>query len=161
MNEFMLPDDFVSFLDAGKQLEYDPDGCEAGAVTLHRRPDLRLRTFGAHCGGTPYEAEDPGPSLGVYRVQGVDLIASCDGDYYPEGLLVWLPGELSFGAWDPAHDYIFVFGQAVTWSQIAASPARYINAQWGYPGLDRAQADFLRPWGRYPHESEKRKASDQ
>ena len=29
MNEFSLPDDFVSFLDAGKQLEYDPEDCEA------------------------------------------------------------------------------------------------------------------------------------
>ena len=74
----MLPDDFVSFLDAGKQLEYDPDDCEAGALTL-LWADLRLRTFGAHCGGTLYEAEDPGPGVGVYLVPGVDLVASCTG----------------------------------------------------------------------------------
>ena len=55
MNEFLLPDDFVSFLDAGRQLEYDPQDCEAGAVTLHRRADLRQRSFGAHCGGTSRE----------------------------------------------------------------------------------------------------------
>lgn len=45
MNEFSLPDDFVSFLDDGKQLEYDLEDCEAGAVTLHRRCNMKTAFY--------------------------------------------------------------------------------------------------------------------
>jgi hypothetical protein len=152
VDPLQLPDDLVAFLDAGQQLEYDPATCEAGAVALQPRSELRLRTFGAHCGGTPHEADDPHPGPGVYQVAGVDLVASCTGDYEPGGLLVWLPGELSFGVWDCDHDYLLVFGPAASWSEIARSPARYINAQWAFAGLDRAPAEFLVPWPKYPHQ---------
>lgn len=133
-------------------MEYDPTTCEAGTVTLLPRLALKLRTFGAHCGGTPHEADDPHEGPGVYLVPGVDLVGSCTGDYEPEGLLVWLPGEQSFGVWDSSHDYLLVFGPAVSWSQIASSPARYINAQWAFEDLERAPAEFLVPWPRYPHQ---------
>jgi hypothetical protein len=152
VDPLQLPADLVAFLDAGRQLEYDPAACEAGAVTLLPRSELRLRTFGAHCGGTSHEAGDPHPGPGVYLVSGVDLVASCTGDYEPEGLLVWFPGERSFGVWDSSHDYVLVFGPAVSWAQIARSPARFINAQWAFEDLDRAPAEFLVPWPRYPHQ---------
>jgi hypothetical protein len=149
VDELQLPEDLVAFLDAERQLEYDPATCEAGRVTLLARSELRLRTFGAQCGGTPHERDDPNPGSGAYWVPGVDLVAGCTGDYEPEGLLIWFPGERSFGVWDSSHDYVLLFGPAVTWSQIASSPARYINAQWAFEDLDRAPAEFLVPWHRY------------
>jgi hypothetical protein len=152
MDEPGIPADLTAFLDAGRALDYDPAECEAGRVSLHPPAALRLQTFGAQCGGTPHEEADPNQDRpGVYRVPGVDLVASCTGDYEPEGLLVWFPGEQSYGVWDSSHDYILTFGPAVTWSQIAESPARFINAQWAFENLDRAPAEFLVPWPRYPH----------
>ncbi len=149
MDTLSLPEDLVAFLSAEQQLEYDPSICEAGRVRLYGPSELRLRTFGAHCGGTPSEKEDPHPGGGVYRVPGIDLVAECTGDYEPEGLLVWFPGERSFGVWDSSHDYILVFGSGVTWSDIARSPARHINAQWAFDDLDRAPVTFLLPWKNY------------
>jgi len=150
MDGLELPADLTTFIASGQQLEYDPATCEAGRVHLHGLLGLRLRTFGAHCGGTPFEQDDPEPGRGVYRVPGVDLVASCTGDYEPEGLLIWFPGEQSFGVWDSSHDYVLVFGPRVTWSDIARSPARYINAQWEFDDIDRAPAEFLKPWENHP-----------
>jgi hypothetical protein len=145
VESLQLPDDLIAFLDSGGRLEYDPATCEAGEVTLLPLSALRLRTFTAR-GGPAHQTGDPNFGRGVYRVSGVDLIATCTGDYEPEGLLLWLPGERSFGVWDPSHDYLMVFGMEVSWSQIVKSPARYINAQWGFEDLDRAPAEFLCPW---------------
>ena len=151
-----LPDDLIQFLDAGHQLEYDPEKCEAGRVRLKHRSELTLRTFGACLGGTgsPHEGEDPHPGPGVYLVPGVDLIASCTEDYQPEGLLVWLPDEKSFGTWDPCHDHLLSFGEDVRWSDIARSPDRFINAQWPsfYDEFERAPAEYVVPWPKYPHQ---------
>jgi hypothetical protein len=150
LSDIDIPADLAAFLDAGRQLDYDPSTCEAGGVTLLPRSELRLRTFGAQTFGTPHEEADPHRGEGgVYDVPGVDLIASCTGDYEPEGLLVWFPGERSYGVWDSSHDYVLVFGADVTWAEIAASPARYINAQWAFDELDRAPAEFIRPWDKY------------
>ncbi len=150
MDALDLPEDLVAFLSSGQQLEYDPATCEAGRVRLYPLSELRLWTFGAHCGGTPFEKDDPQPGRGVYRVPGVDLVADCTGDYEPEGLLVWFPGERSFGVWDSSHDYVLVFGPGVVWSDVARSPARHINAQWAFENLDQAPATFLMPWKNYP-----------
>lgn len=40
-----LPQDLVAFLADGKQFEYDPKACEAGAVTLLSLSDLKLQRF--------------------------------------------------------------------------------------------------------------------
>jgi hypothetical protein len=150
MGALELPDDLVQFLTSGRQLEYDPTTCEAGRIRLYGLSELRLRTFAAHCGGTPFEQADPDSSGGVYWVPGVDLVAACTGDYEPDGLLIWLPGERSFGVWDSSHDYVLVFGAEVRWSDIAKNPARFINAQWAFEDLDRAPAEYLQPWKNYP-----------
>jgi hypothetical protein len=126
------------------------DGRAPGQPRGAVRGQLRLRTFGAQCGGTPHEADDPSSGPGTYRVPGVDLIASCTGDYEADGLLVWFPGEQSYGVWDSSHDYILLFSPEVTWSRIAASPAEHINAQWAFEDLTRAPAKFLVPWPKYP-----------
>lgn len=151
MDELKLPSDLADFLTAGKQLVYDPATCEAKQLTLLPRDQLRLRLFNAHTYGTPHEQNDPNRGKrGVYRVPGVDLIATCSGDYEPEGLLVWFPEERSYGVWDSSHDYILIFGPEVAWAQIAAAPAKFINAQWAFDDIERAEATFLIPWLKYP-----------
>lgn len=146
-----LPEDLVNFLDEGRQLVYDPTKCEAGTVMLYPRDQLRLRSFNAQYGGTEFENDNPhlGAS-GCYRVDGVDLIASCSGDYGPEGLLIWFPGERCFGVWDCDHDQIFLFESGVTWSRIAVSAAKFINAQWAFDDLEKEPVKMLVPWPRYP-----------
>ena len=51
MNALQLPNDFLAFLHAGGQLEYDPATCEAGAVTLLRLGELKLELFPIETGG--------------------------------------------------------------------------------------------------------------
>lgn len=153
MGKFEIPADLAAFLREGRRLEYDPAACEAGVVSLHPPTDLRLRTFGAQCSDTPHEEDDPNRGRsGTYQVTGVDLIASCTGPYEPEGLLIWFPEEWSYGVWDPSHETIMVFGPKVAWPQIVESPHRFINAQWEFDELDRAPAEFLIPWPKYPFE---------
>jgi hypothetical protein len=36
-------------------------------------------------------------------VLGVNLVASCTGDYEPVGFLLWLPVERRYGIWDSSH----------------------------------------------------------
>jgi hypothetical protein len=113
------------------------------------RSRLRLRTFGAYFPRPPAEV-DGRDFGGIYQVPGVDLVASCTGDYDPEGLLVWFPEERSFGVADTDHELILLFGPEVSWPRITRSPARYINAQWDFDDLERAPAKVLDPAGKYP-----------
>jgi hypothetical protein len=131
-NDLDLPRDLTEFLASGGSLEYDAALCEAGQVRLHGLSELRLRTFDANGSGT-------NDRVRVTPLPGVDLIGACTGDYDPEGLLVWFPGERSFGAWDASHDEVFLFGVDVAWTEIARSPARFINAQWDFDDLERAE----------------------
>lgn len=126
-----LPQDLTEFLASGRSLKYDPATCEAGQVRLYALAELCLRTFDANGSATSDQ-------VSVTSLPGVDLIEECTGDYDPEGLLVWFPGERSFGSWDSSHDEVFLFGVDVGWTEIAASPARYINAQWAFDNLERA-----------------------
>ena len=145
-----IPDVLRSFLESGAQLEYDEASCEAGRVLLHAPGGVRLRTFPAQTYGTPLADLDPHREEGgTYAVPGYDLVASCSGDYEPEGLLVWFPAEGSFGVCDTSHDYILLFGPEVRWSNIVAAPARFLNAQWAFEELDRAAVQHLAPWHHY------------
>jgi hypothetical protein len=146
-----IPDDLRAFLLARRSLKYPKASCEAGKVTLRKLQDLRVGSFPAQTYGTPHADADPhrGES-GTYSVQGVDLVESCTGDYDPDGLLVWFPAEASYGVCDTEHDYILLFGSHVRWPDIAGSPARFINAQWAFEGIDRAAATFLAPWHHHP-----------
>ena len=146
--QLALPSDLVAFLSSGTRLQYPSEQCEAGAVELYPVAELRLRTFDACCSGFPEGEQDPG--VGCYRVPAVDLIKTCTGDYEPEGLLIWLPGEQQYGVCDTSHDLIFVFPAEVTWSVIVRSAHRFINAQWAFDDLDKAEAKLLVPWPKYP-----------
>jgi len=92
----------------------------------------------------PGAEEDPhidDEEPGFYVIPAVDLVASCTGDYPPEGLIAWIPDLEMYATWDSSHLDILVFGNA-TWTDIAASPLRYVNAQWSEdrPGY------YLAPW---------------
>ncbi len=57
--EFGLPADLVEFLTAGKQLEYHPTACEAGAITLVPLSDLKLERFPVETGSLDNFEQDP------------------------------------------------------------------------------------------------------
>ena len=148
-----LPDDFVAFLGQGQQVVQKPQKCEAGKVRLLPLDKLKLEMFAAQTYGTPFEEADPHRGEpGCYQIPGVSVIAACSGDYDPEGLLVWFPGEQSFGVWDPDHSYVLVFGPEVSWPVIAADISSYVNAQWAFDDLPRANARFIQPFGKYNFE---------
>ncbi len=147
MAELNLPEDLVTFLREGRQLEYDPATCEAGGVTLRSLETLKIQLFPMDTQSTEVAEKDPrGGEGGCYLVEAVDLIGACTGDYEPEGLLLWLPRDKRFGTWDSSHTVIRAFGPSVTWSKIVQKPAQHINSQWGdlMPGAVRSSP--LSPW---------------
>ena len=150
--ELRLPADLVEFLAAGKQLDCDPDACEAGAVTLVPLSELRLERFPVETGSLPVYEQDPHyPDVKSYLVLGVNLVASCTGDYEPTGLLLWLPVERRYGIWDSSHCGIQVFGPEVTWERIAANPVPHINAGWTGIDRDAPPMEELVPWPANPY----------
>jgi hypothetical protein len=145
-----LPADFTAFVEAAKSLDYDPADAEPGMLVLRGVDEL---SHGALYVNSREIAHDPvhdepnagqDPHLddfGYYVVPAVDLVASCTGDYPPQGLLAWLPDHGLYATWDSGHLDLQVF-PGVTWTEIAASPLKYINAQWSNdpPGY------YLAPW---------------
>jgi hypothetical protein len=151
-----LPADLVAFLAASKQLEYDPAACIAGTLTLRPLADLFPHRFPVETSGSPLFEQDPHfPTENSYLVLGVNLVKSCTGDYESMGLLLWLPVEGRYGQWDSWHCTIQMFAAGGTWPQIAADPARYINALWrsgdpeAYP--DTPPMEELVPWPTHPY----------
>jgi hypothetical protein len=151
-SELNLPADLVAFLTAGKQLEYDPASCEAGAVTLLPLSELKPERFPVETGSLPVFEHDPHyPEANSYLVLGVNLVASCTGDYESMGLLLWLPIEKRYGVWDSSHCGIQVFGLDVTWERIASTPAPHINAGWKGIDPDAPPMEDLIPWPTHPY----------
>jgi hypothetical protein len=145
-----LPADLVEFLRAGKQLEYDPGTCEAGAVTLLSLDQLCLELFPMDCQSTRVARRDPHRGeRGCYLVEGVNLVASCTGGYHGAGLLLWLPRDERYATWDDSHDYIGVFRSWARWKHIVEAPAQHINAQWTGAFADSAPASCFVPWTRH------------
>lgn len=138
-----LPDDLREFLASGRQLAYDAATCEAGRVTLRALADLRIERFPVDLQSSDLAAEDPHRGeLGCWLVPGVDLVATAGGDHDPRGLLLWLPVERRFGIWDPDHGSLRLFRDGTTWSEIAAEPASFIDAQWD----EGVPTEQLRAW---------------
>ena len=148
MVDSILPADLVASLQQGKQPEYDPAKCEAGAVTFLPLDRLKVEFFPMD----PHGADDPhADENGSYLVTGVSLLASCDG-YDPIGLLLWLPLDGRYGTWDGEHGSLRVFGNEVDWSAIEKDPPHYLNSQWEFEGS--APVASLKPWGRHPYNAE-------
>jgi hypothetical protein len=141
MNSDMnLPADLVAFLAAGQELEFDHDRCAARGVKMVRISDLKLERFPVDGGGD----EDPNRDLGgTYLVLAVNLIAKCE-NYSPEGILLWLPLERRYGAWDSDH---------TTWEKIAEKPVGYLEASIGGEGYD-PPFERMVPWRSHPHSTE-------
>ena len=148
--ELHLPDDLVAFLTEGKQLEYDPATTAAGAVTLKSLSELKLERFPVETSGDTFEEEDPNlPERNSYLVLGVSLIATCE-HFAPAGILLWLPVERRFGAWDGSHCKIEVFAEEVTWARVVASPGPHLEASCGGDGFD-PPFERLVPWHSHPY----------
>jgi uncharacterized protein (TIGR02996 family) len=150
--ELRLPDDLVTYLAAGKQLGMDDGDSEAGAISLLSLSGLKLERFPMETGGLDCYEQDPHyPNVKSYLVLGVNLVAGCTGGYKHVGLLLWLPVERRFGGWDSSHCTIAMFGPDVTWTQIAADPGHYIDANWGNPGAPGDITTWLIPWPAHPY----------
>ncbi len=152
--ELKLPAELVAFLQAGKELQYDPDDCDTGLVTLLPFEALKLQYFPCDYGhGLVDSEEDPHlDDSGCYTVTGVNLIATCE-EYDPEGLLLWLPLEQRFAAWDSDHRHMEVFAKSVTWASIVADPGPHLEASCGGEGND-PPFDRLKPWLAHPFTTE-------
>jgi hypothetical protein len=148
--DLRLPSDLVEFLGAGESLEYDEADAEPGMLVLRRLDELSLgevyvesrETAHDEIHDEPGAGEDPHiDDFGYYVIPAVDLVASCTVDYPPEGLLAWLPDRDCYATWDSGHLDLQVF-PGVTWTEIAASPLRYVNAQWS----NDPPGHYLAPW---------------
>lgn len=147
-----LPADLVAFLAAGKQLEYDPESCEAGTVELVPLDELKLERFPVETGSLDVREQDPHyPALNSYLVLGVNLAASCTGDYEPVGLLLWLPVERRYGIWDSSHCGVRMFAPEVAWTWIAADPIPHLNAGWTGMDPQSPPMEDLVPWPAHPY----------
>ena len=140
-----LPKELRTFLKQGRQLSYDPKGCECGRVTLLPLPQLRLEQLPIVVDEIQHVWGDPHPIKGHYRVPAVNLVATCEF-YDPHGNLIWVPAERLFGCWDSDHSVMQVFPGA-SWKQIVQEPVRYLTAQWR---MDASTSKFLIPWPKYP-----------
>lgn len=153
--ELNLPPDLLAFLTEGKQLQYDPESCEAGTITLVSLPELKLERFPVETGSLDlYESDPHFPGRNSYLVLGVNLVANCTGGYEPIGLLLWLPVELRYGIWDSSHCGIQVFGPEVTWDEIAAKPIPHLNAGWEGIDPESPPMDALVPWPAHPYHTD-------
>ena len=147
-----LPQDLTDFLGRGGQLQYDPDTCEAGAVTLLPLSDLEPQRFPVETSGMSFHSQDPHyPEVNSYLVLGVNLVAECDDEYDPEGLLLWLPVEGRYGIWDSSHCRMLVFGPDVTWDKIVAKPAAHLNAGWRGADPESPPTEYLVPFPAHPY----------
>jgi uncharacterized protein (TIGR02996 family) len=150
--ELRLPADLVAFLEAGQQLTYDPDDCEAGAIRLVLLAELKLERFPVETGSLPVFKHDPHfPERKSYLVLGVNLVASCTGGYEPVGLLLWLPVERRYGIWDSSHCGIRMFGPKVSWKRIVADPVPHVDAGWTGINPDSPPMKDLVPWPAHPY----------
>jgi len=129
VDELGLPAEFIAFLRAGRQLDFDHRQTEVGPVRLKPLTHLRFDEFKVITEGTPLERKDPHRGeAGYYALRVVDLIGESNS-YRPTGLLAWFCDYGAFGSWDCDHLTAIAFPK-VSWSKIIADPAKYLDAQW-------------------------------
>jgi hypothetical protein len=146
MKKADVPEDLLEFLGSGSQLEYDPDECECGQVTLFARKQLSPSVVFVDSDDAPFANQDPhAEEEGCYVIPAINLVAECEG-YDPDGILIWLPDQKVFGTWDSEFRNVFIFPNA-TWNKISASPVKYLNALWE---PEAVRYEYLRPFPEYP-----------
>ncbi len=139
-----LPNDLLAFLGSCRQLEYDAENSDIGRIKLKRDTDLSLTTITTFPGCQSI-IDDPYSDLdGLYQSDVYDLVAASE-DYDTEGLLCWIVALKRFGCIDPEHGDVITFPD-VTWTNLAANPLPYLDAQWGD---DDAVVRVL-PWIHFP-----------
>jgi hypothetical protein len=139
-----LPDDLLAFLRDGRRLDYDVDSSEIGRITLKRDTDLSVATITTYPGcqsiiDDPYEDME-----GLYQIDVCDLVAESEA-YETEGLLCWIVSLKRFGSVDPEHGDVVTF-PGVTWTELAANPLPYLDAQWDHDGVGVR----VLPWLHFP-----------
>ena len=140
-----LPQDLIDFLRNKKRLRYDYALCQAGKIKLKNIHDLSIEDVYVDSEESPLSKDDPNAGKkGYYAVPAISLVAECQG-YDPDGILVWVPDISMFGSWDCDHWDLLVFPN-ITWTQIAANPLPFINAQW-QPHI--VSCEFFAPWNIY------------
>lgn len=129
MNQY-LPKDLLTFLDQGKELNFDHETTEVGRVTLKQIKDLAETDLYINSGAPPSKNADvDNGKSGYYAIKGVDLIETCDKSYDPHGILTWIPKLEIYATWDSDHYQLIGF-PGINWSDITANPAKYLDAQW-------------------------------
>ncbi len=145
MGDIQLPNDLVAFLSEGRQLNYDTSKCEPGQIKLVPYGTYQLGEVWIKPDSHPAAAKNPhAGEKGYYAIPAINLVSQAKG-YNPQFILLWLPESGEYGTWDCDHWELRVF-PGVTWTDIAASPLKYINAQW-YP--DDVENEVLVPWPKY------------
>lgn len=140
----IIPSDLREYLSREKHFEYNAEECVAGKITLKRLRSLRIKPIYIDSENSPLEQSDPNAGKrGYYEVPAVSLLAGCEG-YDPEGILVWLPDQSSYGTWDNDHWDVLVFLN-VNWTDIVRDPVPFINAQWRHG----TPFEYLVPWNQY------------
>jgi hypothetical protein len=141
VSSFNLPTETVEFLKSGKQLSYGSKAVEWGEVKLKSLDKLELKevTVGTETDEDPHAYEE-----GYYSVPAVSLTGECQS-YDAEFVLLWLPNEQLFGAWDCDHWVLTVF-QSTSWADIVEDPASFLNAQWD---LNTTVGSRFEPWTKY------------
>ena len=146
MHKADLPEDFLEFLRSGSQLDYDPDDCECGQVTLFAHNKLSPNVVFVDSDDAPFANQDPhAEEEGCYVIPEINLVAEREG-YDPDGILIWLPDEKFFGTWDSEFRNVLIFPNA-TWNEISASPVKYLNALWDSKAV---HCEYLRTFPNYP-----------
>lgn len=74
------------------------------------------------------QSRDQGEDCGKYFGKAVDLIKRAS-DYFPDGMLVWLPELNIFGVYDCEHENVQVFPHADT-KDVSGNIGLFINSQW-------------------------------
>ena len=124
-----LPNDLLTFLRAGRQLDYDVDNSEVGRIVLKRDTDLVPTTITTFPGCQSI-TWDPYIGLeGLYQIEVYDLVAESER-YDTEGLFCWIVALRCFGCVDPEHGDVLTF-PGVSWTDITQDPQPYLDAQWG------------------------------
>jgi hypothetical protein len=142
VDELGLPAEFIAFLLAGSQLDFDHRHTEIGLVRLKPLTHLRFEEWAVTTEDTPLERKDPHRGeAGYYALRVIDLIGESES-YHPAGLLAWFCDYGAFGSWDGDHLTAVAFPK-VSWSKIVANPAKYLDAPW-HPY--RRLAKYIEPW---------------
>lgn len=107
-----------NYLKSDQKLTYDFSKAEPGEVRLCSLDELKP--------GVVWVSPESGD--GYFEIPAVSLTNYCEA-YDPEYILLWLPNEQVYGAWDCDHWELIIFEDA-SWADIARDPVSYINAQW-------------------------------